>query len=122
MNDRAFRDVQCRYDDWASAEDDDTRDYALRLMEEALDEYEERNALLHGALAKAAHDYARLLARTSHTRRGRAPWRDSPLACVATVWGALVGEDRHDLTGFLAVVFGIIAIVAALLVVPPVLR
>jgi len=122
MSDYRFADVQARYEDWASAQGHATRTttpdaerYALRLMEEALDDSEERNAILRREIARAAHDYARLLARTTHTRRERAPWRDSPFALVAIVWDALVGEDRHDLTGLLAVLLGVVALLAAVL-------
>ncbi len=122
MSDLAFRDVQSRYEDWASAQGHATRTsapapqgYALRLMEEALDDSEERNAILRREIARAAQDYARLLARTSHTRRIHAPWRDAPLALLATAWDALTSPDRHDLTGFLAVLVGVVAILAAVL-------
>lgn len=127
MSDIAFRDVQSRYEDWASAQGHatqtttpDAQGYTLRIMEEALDDYEEQNALLRLHCARAAHDYARLLARTSHARRIRAPWRDAPLALVAIVWDALVGEDRHNLTGFLAVLLGVVALLAAVLLGGPV--
>lgn len=123
--DYAFRDVQARYEDWASAQGHatqttapDAERYALRLMEEALDDSEERNAILRREIARSAHDYARLLARTTHTRRERAPWRDYPLALAATVWDALVGEDRHSLTGFLACILFAVVFVATLIVGP----
>ncbi len=121
MSDYRFADVQARYEDWASAQGHATRtttpdpqDFALRVMEEVADDLEEENALLRLQCARAAHEYARLLARRSHTRRTRAPWRDYPLALVAIVWDALVGEDRHNLTGFLACVLCAAAFVASL--------
>lgn len=125
MSDYRFEDVQSRYEDWASAQGHATRTtapdaerYALRLMEEALDDSEERNAILRREIARAAHDYARLLATTSHTRRSRAPWRDYPFALVALVWDALVGEERHSLTGFLACVLCAVVFLVTLLVGP----
>ncbi len=124
--DKTFRDVSEQYREWASAQSHPTRaidngdahGFALRVMEEAL-------AGKPGGREEIAAfecEYAHLLATTAQTRRERAPWRDYALAVLATVWGALVGEDRHDLTGFLAVVFGVVAVLASLIVMPGVLR
>lgn len=78
----------------------------------------------HRELQVAVRDteLARLRREVAALRRDTPGWHTTALAVLANAWGALVGPERHALTGLLAVLVGIVALLIAVLLGGPGLR